>query len=502
MDVHSDSPHLPATDALGTATTVAIVVHGIGDHTPVDILHEALKGPSSIWGAAARTTQLEIEGIPIPEEVDLLAFQKRRPVALEILVNSHKLVLLPVIWSGVRRRAGRLSAKADGPMALWVALPLIVGTCFDVLRCVPRARGAWKLGVLSLAILISVVVGGLGFGVFYLSTHLPLWLGSPFNVQWYSALLAVGSFALMGFLITKFAVMLDLVGDVAWYVSHSDLREQNIQKMGQLIQFVAQSAVNARIVVVGHSLGSVLIAQSLAKLPPSYAGTGRTILVTLGSPLLLMSRVFPRHIESPSELCRSWFASEVLLKWVNLWRTKDIIGQALRLPLSERFTEASIGIGWHPNYWGDERLWASLASIIQRFPAADGFDTAWHALPLAADEERQLSEIRWRLRLLGSLNWSMLILALMFQMAYLAPWEKQFTLEIHALILLSWNVGLIPLGLVPLLISHGLSQFASQRDLLHKSRFFLELGRTVSIASLTIILIIASICAYSYRPVT
>src|SRR5690242_6207690 len=167
---------------------------------------------------------------------------------------------------------------------------------------------------------------------------------------------ARGLFMFLGFLIRRISSVFDLIGDVAFYVANKHLRFQNLEKMSALIQFVAECAPTASILVVGHSLGSVLVSQSLASLPSTYASKARTVLVTMGSPLVLMSRVFPRHIQSPKRLLQAYRAAGLLLKWVNLWRTKDMIGRSLIPDSEECFTEASLGIGGHGNYWSDERV--------------------------------------------------------------------------------------------------------------------------------------------------
>lgn len=94
---------LTAHEALADATIVAIVVHGVGDHTPVDILNEAVEGAISLWGDAATTTRIEIEGLPVPKDINSFAFLTREtPEALQVLMGARKHIVLPIIWSGIR----------------------------------------------------------------------------------------------------------------------------------------------------------------------------------------------------------------------------------------------------------------------------------------------------------------------------------------------------------------------------------------------------------------
>ena len=46
-------------EAMGDANTVALVVHGVGDHTSVDILSAAERGAAALWGGKASTTRVQ-----------------------------------------------------------------------------------------------------------------------------------------------------------------------------------------------------------------------------------------------------------------------------------------------------------------------------------------------------------------------------------------------------------------------------------------------------------
>jgi hypothetical protein len=135
-----------AREALRDADTVALVVHGVGDHTAVEILGEAVKGPASVWGAKATFSEVQIEDLPVPKEAGTLEFERTAPKALQVLMDSRKHMLLPIVWSGVRPRAARWANRGEGPQSLWNALPVlsIIGNRFRHLRFAILAIAQWR----------------------------------------------------------------------------------------------------------------------------------------------------------------------------------------------------------------------------------------------------------------------------------------------------------------------------------------------------------------------
>src|SRR5207247_6764879 len=90
-------------------------------------------------------------------------------------------------------------------------------------------------------------------------------------------IVVVGAFVLL-------MPMLDLVGDVAFYVGNRSKRRTLETAMLAIIEFVSQKAPKANLVIIGHSLGTVLVTHTAYGLagPPAERNL---FLVTLGSPL-------------------------------------------------------------------------------------------------------------------------------------------------------------------------------------------------------------------------
>jgi len=241
--------------------------------------------------------------------------------------------------------------------------------------------------------------------------------------------------------------------------------------MSALIGFVAESAPHASVLVAGHSLGSVPASQAIERLTSTYSGNDRTVLLTMGSPLELMSQVFP-EIPSPDSLLMTYRSAGLLLEWINLWRSKDMVGRALHPVRGESFAEASLGIGGHANYWSDERVWAAIVEIMRALPEGNlsGIGRAWKTLPLSSGEKYQAAEM-WRgLGVVRQLNLFLIPGSGFYLVRYLLPWAKQFPLPLHVLICLVWGIGFVSLALGAY-HSVNLSSSPSPREAFHDLRF-------------------------------
>ena len=92
-------PNFDASSRLNEAHTVAIVIHGVGDHTPGEILESAADGYQALAPNGAPLEYAQIPDFPQPDR------QKGIQRSLQIEANGRVHIVLPIIWSDLRMRA-------------------------------------------------------------------------------------------------------------------------------------------------------------------------------------------------------------------------------------------------------------------------------------------------------------------------------------------------------------------------------------------------------------
>ncbi|MFK7742629.1 MAG: hypothetical protein AB8H80_20120 [Planctomycetota bacterium] len=181
--------------------------------------------------------------------------------------------------------------------------------------------------------------------------------------------------ALLGLLALGSRV-LDLALDVAWWLGRPSgrigLEKAVLSKLGA----IRDRYPDARVLVVGHSLGSVVVTAAVATLHyENQVGTGVAgpiSVVTMGSPLNYLWRLFPTRLASPRQLLLTYRTCAATGLWLNVWRSGDQVGRAMDAD-GAGFRQVCIGNGGHGNYWGDARVWRAVA------PLARGETSAWRA---------------------------------------------------------------------------------------------------------------------------
>jgi hypothetical protein len=493
------APQPSTDDPLRSANTVAVLIHGVGDHKPVDFVTAAETCVATLWQGTATTARISVPDIPLPRDVNSLGSTRDKELAaVRIQADAGQFIILPVVWSGSRFRSGRLAIADQGPVALWVALPLLFETCANLFASVRKAHGLWRLWVLIAATLLLLLLIGFFLGFFYLQVHVPIWLGAPAYDAWYSVFLALGSFYAFGLVAKYFSAAFDLVGDVAYYVANTEQRQKTIEQVAELLEILAKRAPEASIVVAGHSLGSVLVSQALLRCSSNDAARGRILLLTMGSPLRIMSRAFPDHVESPQTLAARFAAARIPELWINLWREQDNIGKALGAG-GESFVERSLGLGPHSNYWGDERVWLAMSAMFSpdRAPIVE---EPWRTVPLS-EAEAARSYAMWRkLRFGRKLCLGLTVVAFVYQVGVLVPFEQHFSTAVHALVLLAWNAGLLPLAFVAFGPLNGPSAKMSPREIYHYVEFQLARVRSTAIVACGYLALFSGIVALQRLP--
>lgn len=347
---------------LADARTVTILVHGVGDHTPVDIAESVFADRLS----GDRITTFALEDLPFPP-ASSLTWRGRTAnsgEAFRIDTAEGVDIILPIAWAHFRVRAESWPSQA-GPTSGMMMLPLIgaaiLSLSWDLLRCVPKAARWWKIPVGILAVVLPAI-----FMWLYVEIRMTLEGFQP----WRSAIPPIVFIALavaIAFSIRAFAMVIDFVADVARYVGSAGFRNERESDLANVFRYVRARAPHSSILVVSHSLGTVLSSHTLARSAVIDA-IGQVDLITMGSPLVMMAKVFPGSILSPDQLLER-YSYKPGVSWTNLWRDSDPIGKALSPTQSGRFSEGSIGQGGHSNYWSDIRVWQAIHNRISAAPA-------------------------------------------------------------------------------------------------------------------------------------
>ena len=391
----------PASNILLEARTVALIVHGVGDHTQMNILDELDLGLARTLPAGSfETDRLRIDGIPQPSG------QLGSVNVTRILTEGCDRLIIPVIWSREHLRAepyikhqffiGTNSVQRLYLFIAKAARPLLE-LCGNAFRCIPKGASVrWRLALTVVALLLLALVVCLTLGLGYGMTFLPYILKTHTHsfTSW-PYLIAVAIIpALILFIFRMSMPVLDLIGDVAFYIGQPERRHEVERRMLKIINWVRDSAPHADIIVVGHSLGSVLVSHSL-KDAPAMPAPRRLLLTTLGSPLPMMSRVFLGHVLTPNQLVEIYSRSRPVSFWMHLWRDSDWIGRSLHMESTFNFTEVSVGDGLHPNYWADSRIWAKLIALMvaQESGKVGELTREWATRELTDSEKRQALQL-------------------------------------------------------------------------------------------------------------
>jgi hypothetical protein len=189
-------------------------------------------------------------------------------------------------------------------------------------------------------------------------------------------------------LLKKLVPLFDFIGDVSDYLGSNKRREQITAALAEMVQSLGELAPAADIVVAGHSLGSVLVAHSALELPKEFVLSRKVVLLTMGSPLRLMSSLFPGVVKTPAELSSAYAETGRVSQWVNMWRDCDMVGRDLCDVEFNGLSEFSLGAGGHSDYWSDKCLWGKVITLLQTpVPEIPECVRAWRERELT-DQER------------------------------------------------------------------------------------------------------------------
>lgn len=151
----------------------------------------------------------------------------------------------------------------------------------------------------------------------------------------------------------------DLLLDVISYAANTRRRKNVVETLSDIISGIDKSRNGVPLILVGHSLGSVVLTQAMPTLTE-----GPAVLVTCGSPLNMMARAFPPIVPSSEKIASQIFAQSRIRQWVNVYRDADYIGRSLRINRVPGFYEASIGDGGHTGYFSDVSFWTAVLNLV------------------------------------------------------------------------------------------------------------------------------------------
>lgn len=198
------------------------------------------------------------------------------------------------------------------------------------------------------------------------------YFGSSMATGWQLGLLAAGLY-FVGPLVTAVAIMpaLKLTFDVLLYITDPDYREAVIGSIVAKIEQARELDKRTALVLIGHSLGSVIAADLIVS--RQLQGKFRSVtLVTAGSPIRRMfQRLLPGHLlpATPADIITSGSA-QFDFRWINYFRRLDAVGARLHLPSGTTCTEKASSLirdplSSHVNYWTEQPFIDFVRSEIQ-----------------------------------------------------------------------------------------------------------------------------------------
>jgi Lipase (class 3) len=292
-------------------------------------------------------------------------------------------VTVVVVIVAARINSGRyLTIRLIRQLTLAYGWPLI-----SVTVLLNYARVPWVLMTVSAPFFLFAVgmaLGGIGNAIFNTGTHKEFFWASLWFLSAAAFILCVAAglyYSSKPFLaiFKRYADTILWLGDPAYRMN---LRRQLSRTLREVC------CGHKRILLVGHSLGTVLLTDYLMASVVSRRRLQRyqIRLVTFGSPLKsLISKFYPEFFPPPSAQFKQLGRVHPDFAWMNAYRPKDYIGRELGLPAEPRACDVCTEqwemprLASHSNYWSESRAWNPVCKSLMAVNGVNGRQQAAEA---------------------------------------------------------------------------------------------------------------------------
>ena len=223
--------------------TAVVVIHGIGEQRPMETLPGFVK---AVWSDDAKVISEERGTVFSKPDFVSGSFELRRMTTRRAdLPHKKRVDFFEFYWAHMMP-GHTLSAVAGWLKRLFLRAPSHVP---------PKFFGLWLFGI------VSFVIAALIFGFWYFDDwDLPFGLELPFKLPEWSMPVVAGVVAIVGYYLPSKIV--PIIGDAARYLDAApgniELRQKIRSEGVELLEALAKRGKYDRIVLVGHSLGSVI----------------------------------------------------------------------------------------------------------------------------------------------------------------------------------------------------------------------------------------------------
>ena len=347
--------------------------------------------------------------------------QEQLELTLAVLTWAGRALVFAVALSAASAIVAAIAEKSTAPLriatrrlGLLVLRPFVL--LFSLLFSLPLTL---LLGIAAaVCALLMVIIGGfIVFSSLFAETPSDWWPAVVTAIGLTTLLVATG---LVVFMMRIGAPAFKILLDIFLYIADEDHRRGLQQALDK--EFANVLSNWDELVIVAHSLGSVLALDSLLNSEVwGEAGDKTVTLLTCGSPIRrFFTRFFPDHL-FPSLVDTSAHVAAARvgrLRWLNGYRPYDEIGTVIGLSGTGWTREFSTGQpsrwrSWqlnHSNYWSDVRVReltvTELATLEYSAPSPGTVD--WSVRPVAAP----VGSSRHRSRVAQVLRWSTAVIAL------------------------------------------------------------------------------------------